>query len=110
MASAAFTDAYVRYLTQFPTRESLGEGNPPAAWKAELDAVDPLAFDQIKATSLSFEGGNMAGVSNFEQMQKVRALHAVRAKRDPSYVNPYTEEIPEPMRGKRIGSIVRQGY
>lgn len=110
MASAAFTDAYVKYLTQFPTKDSLGAGDPPAAWKTALDAIDPLAFDQIKATALTFEGGNMAGISNFEQMHKVRALYAVRATRDPDFVNPYSQPIPEPIAGKRIGTVVRLGY
>lgn len=110
MPSTQFADAYVKYLTLFPSKESLGEDDPPTTWKAELDRVSPGAFDQIRATQLTLEGGSLAGVSNFAQMHLVRALYAVRAKRDTDFVNPYTdEEVPEPMRGKRMGSIVRLG-
>lgn len=108
MASAAFTDAYVKYLTQFPTLLSLG--TDAATWLAELAAVSPAAFDAVTATSLSLEGGNMAGSRNFPQMDLVRALYAVRAARDPDFTNPYSEPIPEPMAGKRLGSIIRLGY
>lgn len=108
MASEQFHDAYVKYLTQFPTLASLG--TDAAAWLAELNAVSPEAFDALFATSGNVEGGNIAGQRNFPAMQKVRALHAVRATRDPDYTNPYSEAPPEPMAGKRIGSIIRLGY
>lgn len=107
MPSTPFTDAYVQYLSKFPTLDSLGED--AATWQAELDKVSPTAFDAVKALQLSLEGGNVGGVSNFEQMHRVRALYAVRALRDSAFVNPYTLPVPEPMIGKRLGSIVRLG-
>lgn len=107
MASAAFTDAYVKYLTQFPDKASLGSGDPPDAWAAELAKQQPEAFDPVQARSLNVEGGNMAGVGNFDAINLVRALYAVRATRDPDYVNPYATEAPQPMAGVRIGTIVR---
>lgn len=106
---SAFVDAYVKYCTQFPTLGSLGSGNPPDAWLAELNSVSASAFDPVTFTDLTLEGGQAAGRLNFEQMHLVRALYAVRAARDPAFVNPYSQPIPEPMTGKRIGHIVRLG-
>ena len=111
MASTAFADAYVKYLTQFPTLVSLGtpvDGMPPA-WKAELDAVSGGAFDPVTFTALTLEGGNAAGSRNFAQMQLVRALYAVRALRDPDFTNPYTLPIPEALAPQPIGFRVRLG-
>lgn len=105
---SAFRDAYVRYFAQFPTLESLGVN--AVAWGAELNAVQPGAFDPVTWTAVTLEGGNASGRSNFAQMELVRALHAIRALRDPTYVNPYTLDIPEPMAGKRIGFVVQLGH
>lgn len=94
MSAAAFQDAFVKYLTQFPDLASLGEGDPPAAWQAELEAVSPGAFATIRESSksTSFDGGSYAvsGTAGFAPMHLVRALYAVRAHRDPDFVNPYT--------------------
>lgn len=109
MPSTPFTDAYVKYLTQFPTKESLGAGDPPATWAAELAKQQPEAFDAVKALNISLEGGNVSGVSNFSAIHHVRALYAVRQARDPDFVNPYTQPIPEPMIGKRMGTLVQLG-
>ena len=106
---ATYQDIYVHYLTLFPTKDSLGEGTPPAAWQAELDAVSPAAFDPALATSMDMEGGNVGGQRNFDQVYKVRALHAVRAKRDEDYENPYLEAAPDPLPGKRCGYLVEMG-
>ena len=108
MADPAYIDALVHYRTKFPTLASLG--TDAATWKAELDSVTPLAFDPITGTSISNEGGSVAGVRNFAQMHKVRALYARRAELDASYTNPYTLPVSEPLAGKRIGHIVRIGY
>ncbi len=113
MVSTAFADAYVRYLTKFPTLASLGVADAdgfPAAWKAELDAQSDGAFDPVTFTALTLEGGNAAGSRNFAPIHLVRALYAIRAVRDPAFVNPYSEPIPEPIAPVRIGSIVRLGY
>lgn len=107
MPSAAFQDAWVKYCTLFPTLASLGSGDPPAAWKAELDAVSPGAFDQVVATSLALEGGNMAGQLNFPQMHLVRALYARRAALDEDFANPYDTAAPAPPVRRQLGSLVR---
>ncbi len=111
MASTAFTDAYVRYTTQFPTLESLGDvvEGVPKKWQAELDLQSAGAFDPVTMTAIGFEGGNSSGSRNFAAITLVRALYAVRALRDPDYTNPYTQPVPEPIAGVRIGSIVRLG-
>lgn len=112
MASTAFADAYVKYLTKFPTLLALGSADAdgyPAAWKAELDAVSSGAFDPVIFTSLTLEGGNAAGSRNFAEMHLVRALYAVRAVRDPAFTNPYTQPIPDALAPQPIGFRVRLG-
>ncbi len=107
--ASAFTDAYVRYFTKFPDKASLGEGATPAVWKAELDAVSGAAFDPILMTAGTLEGGNVGGSRNFESMHLVRALYAIRALRDPDFVNPYDNVPLEPP--VRMGAVVRMnGY
>lgn len=99
-----YEDAFVHYLTKFPTLASLGTGNPPADWKAELDLVAATALDPVLATQTNVEGGNVSGLRGFEQSHKLRALHAVRAKRDSTYVNPYTLPMDIPITaGRRLG-------
>ncbi len=110
MPDAAYIDAMVHYRTMFATLAALGAGTPPALWKAELDQVTPDAFDAALATSASLEGGSASGVRNFPSIYKVRALHARRAELDPTYANPYTLPISEPMPPQRLGITVRLGY
>ena len=105
MASIAFQHAYVHYLTTFPTLASLGTA--AATWLAELAAVTPDAFDSTLALSMSLTDGNASGIANFSALLKVRALHAVRALRDPDYTDPYTLAVPaQAPSGVRIGFVV----
>jgi hypothetical protein len=110
MADAAFIDALALYRTQFPTKASLGSGDPPNLWKAEFDKVVPEAFDPVTGTAVTLDSGNVSGVLNFRQMQKFRALHARRSELDAEYINPYTQTFAEPMPPRRLGSVVRLGY
>ncbi len=109
MGAADFIDAVVHYRTLFRTKEALGAGDPPDKWWAELQKVAPTAMDPVLATSVNLDGGGFGGVQNFDQIHKVRALHAVRSELDSSYVNPYTRPLPASIRGTRIGSVVRLG-
>lgn len=105
MADDSFLDALVYYRTIFPTLASLGEA--AATWHAAVIAISEEAFDPITGTSVNLEGGSIAGVVNFRQKYKVRALHARRAELDPSYENPYLLAAEEPMRPRRLGFTVR---
>ena len=78
-----------------------------ATWAAELAAVTPDAFDSTLALSMSLTDGNASGIANFSALLKVRALHAVRALRDPDYTDPYTLAVPaQAPAGVRIGFVV----
>ena len=110
MAGSAYLDALVLYRTQFPTLDSLGAGDPPAAWFAELNKVAPEAFDPITGTSVALDGGSVGGVLNFSQKHKVRALHQRRAEIDATYTNPYLVPANEPLPYVRAGFRVRLGY
>lgn len=102
-----YQDAFVHYLTKFPTKDSLGTGNPPDVWSSELDSVAAVALDPILATSANLEGGNVSGQRGFAMQNRLRALHAVRAERDSDYVNPYSQPIEYPAPAKRTGTIIR---
>jgi hypothetical protein len=106
---ASYLDALVFYRTKFLDLESLGEGTPPAAWLAELNAVTPEALGSVLGTSVQGEGGTVSGQRNFDQIFRVRALHARRAELDPDYTNPYTLAAEEPMPRRRCGFLVRLG-
>lgn len=107
--SASFLDALVYYRTKFPDLASLGTGNPPATWKAELDVVAPEALDAMTATTVNLDGGSVSGSLNFAQVWKMRALHARRAELDETYINPYLQPVPQIMTARRAGTIVRLG-
>lgn len=105
MPESAYLDALVDYRVMFPTKDSLGAGDPPAEWEAaRLEAR--VALDAILGTTVTLEGGNLSGFRNFPQFHKLRAIYALRAERDEDYVNPYTIEAAEPMLGRRMGSIL----
>jgi len=105
MPESAYLDALVDYRTMFPTKDSLGEGDPPAVWEAERQKAR-VALDAILATSATLEGGNVSGFRNFPQQHKLRAIYAVRAELDEDYVNPYTLAAEEPVPGNRFGSVL----
>lgn len=77
--------ARAHYRLQFPDKNSLGSGDPPAAWKAEYDRVAAAALSSLLLTQASFEGGHGGGEKLFPQEVLLEALHDRRSELDDDY-------------------------
>lgn len=102
-----FELALAHYRLLFPDVGSLGDGTPPAAWKAEYDRVVSLGLAATLVTSSTFTGGTGgSGVRNFDQKILLQALHTRRGELDADYAaSIFAESTAAPAR--RLGITVQ---
>lgn len=94
------------YRMMFPTKESLGTGEPPIAWLAEYQRVAACGLAATLITGTNFDTGSASGQRNFPQTTVMRGLLIVRAEHDPLF-DDKAFEPPRVKPRRTLGFLVR---